>query len=209
MGLLVLNNYKPSGDLPNSLLSLCNQYNLAFVVCKEHPGAAWQRSALALDAVFSIAGQYAVDPHRIYIMGDRSGPDPNGSNVDTAQRLGLGFPEVFTGTIATSYSSYRIVRAAGGRYWPAEFRRPADRLFDLAKTHPVFIAPPQEAEGWQRFADMYREDKFKSVKYRIVTAEDYHYPNYTTDWFVEAIEFLDAANKPTKPATAPSTKHAK
>lgn len=209
MGLLVLLNYKPNDALPAPIFTQLNDMNLALVVCKEFADAWWIRAGLALDAVHNLKLQYKIDPRRVYVMGEAAPPSANGEQGAVAQRLGLAYPDVFTGTIIKDALFYRRTRAPNGGSWPAKMKLPESHWFNMAKSRPIVIALGEDGDAWRAITQAYRDDGFKHVDFRIVTLDQYHYPNYTDDWLPGIVQFLDAGTKDlvltpatTKPAVA-------
>lgn len=213
IGILVLVNYKPSDGLPNAILPQVSAANMAFVVAQELPDTAWKRAGLALDAVYNIQKEYAVDPRRIYIMGGGSlgggAPAPLEATA-VPQWLGLAFPDVFTGTIAHNAYPYRPTRSPSGGFYKPVINKPPAPFFALAKEHPLIISPFDADPSFEPLIAAYKADGFKHVEMRAAVSGQYHYPFYTDTWLPGMIEYLDAHTKnlplsTTKPATTKPT----
>lgn len=198
LGLIVLCNYKASTGLPVPILPQLAQANVAFVVAKDLPDAWPHRAALALDAVHNMGRLYKIDPRRTYIF---SSNDPDGATATatdpafTGLRVGLNFPDVFAGTFASEFGNYRPVRAANGGSWPARLPGVNLATFALARKRPLVLSTGRQDDYHDRLAASYTADGFKHVLSRVVTRDQTHYPNYTTDWVPEVLKFLDDAGK--------------
>jgi hypothetical protein len=86
--------------LPQGWAATLDRHGLIFVSAarsgNEEPVLA-RREPLALLAAANIAGQYAVDPERVYVAGFSGG-------ARVALRLALGYPDVFRGAILNAGS---------------------------------------------------------------------------------------------------------
>jgi hypothetical protein len=122
--------------------------------------------------------------------------EPKGEPGAVAQRLGLFYPDVFTGTIATDVLFYRRTPTASGNgFWNARMPLPDAQWLTMTKARPLIIAPQTDALFLRAIERAYRDDGFKHVELRVLTGEQYHYPAYTTDWLPGMVAFLDGATK--------------
>src|SRR5581483_8134450 len=186
IGLIVLANYKKTDALPaKPILEQLADANTALIVAKDFP-AWWERAGLALDAAHNMQQRYNIDRRRLYVFG--------GAEQDfVAQRVGLNFPDVFAGTFTEQFLNFHAVQLSNGAYVPAQMPRPETRILTMDKLRPLVLAANQRSDQWDRFARAYGQDGFLHVKYMTVTLNQFHYPNYTTDWLPEVLKFMDAA----------------
>jgi hypothetical protein len=185
MGLIVLINYKETSALPD-VLPILAERNLAFVAA-ENDGQPWAaKCGLAVDAVHNMQLLYKVDPARVYIFGF--------DHDYCAQRLELGFADVFSGMVVTeAYSFWKKVQTSDRRsYWTPELPPPPAKYLPLARTHPLFFTAQSDDESHKMWPKAFQADGFREVKAIKITMQDYHYPHYDKKWFVEALDFLDA-----------------
>lgn len=198
MGLIVLANYKHSDTLPRKeVLAQLADANMGFIVLKGFPEAWWERAGLALDAAYNMQKQYNIDRKRLYVFG---GAEP----AFVAQRLGMNFPEVFSGTFTQQFLNFHAVRLSNGAYVPAQMARPDTTILAMDRLRPLVLAATQHSDQWDHMAKAYSQDGFR-VKYIIVTLDQFHYPNYTTDWLPDVLKFMDACTANLRlPATQPA-----
>jgi hypothetical protein len=203
MGLLVLANYKPTDSLPDPVLPQLADANMAMVVAKDLPEQWWQRAGFALDAAYNLEQQYKIDPRRVYIFGGFEWQVGAGAPPILSERLGLNYPEVFTG-IFTEGGIYAYMRVQGsnGGYWNAdpEMPQPSDRFLSEAKMHPWVMAFPDTSDERVSTAKAFEEAGFAHVKLMTISVDQYHYPNYTTDWLPDVLKFLDDATADLSPS---------
>ncbi|HEX8521399.1 MAG TPA: tetratricopeptide repeat protein [Tepidisphaeraceae bacterium] len=194
-GLLVLDNYKDSNSHPTPVLPQLAQMNVIFVSPKAMGAAGAERCGLLLDAVHNLKKQYDIDPTRIYLFAcdyDHCG-----------QRVAFGYPDVFTGNMfIVFYGSFKPVRAFNGGTYPPNLPAPNLTRYAQAKLHPAVFAD-QSGNNQQSKDDLFKfyEKEFKHTKRMTLTVEQYHYPNYTTDWLPDVIKFFDEQQRQ-KPAPA-------
>jgi len=195
MGLLVLANYKPTDSLPDPVLPQLADANMAMIVAKDLPEQWWQRAGFALDAVYNMEQQYKIDPRRVYIFGSNEWQVGPGPVPHLSERLGLNYPEVFTGTLALGATTYMRVRGSNGLYWDPDpnMPEPNSRAIGLAKKRPLVVAAMEQGDEWVSQANAFKEDGFAHVEFIILTVDQFHYPNYTTDWLPDVLKFMDAA----------------
>ena len=98
---------------------------------------------------------------------------------------------------------------AGGRvfvtasYWPGG--RPDPKAFGVAKTHPFVIGMFDRSDQWDRWSKSFTADGFKLIKTMVISKEQIHYPNYTTDWLPDVLKYLDDGTSKLKlPTTKPA-----
>jgi hypothetical protein len=194
LGLIVFSCYKPVDQLPLTVLPQLAAANMAFITAQDFPDQWWQRAGLALDAAFNMFHRYKIDPRRMYIFGGGKLAGTSGDIPGVAERLGLNYPEIFSGTCSVEIMNYRRVEGDNGNFWLAEIPRPDDDNFELAKSRPFVFALFSDGQEWQREVQAFITDGFENVKLTIVSPEQYHYPNFTTDWLPAVINYLDAGN---------------
>ena len=197
MGLVVLANYKHSDTMPEAVLPQFAEANCALIVPNEYLEVWWQRAGLDLDAAYNMEKQYNIDPKRVYVFGGGDWPDKaDGKSYPVGERLGLFYPEVFTGTFTVGMGIYRRYpeqTPQGVRTWPPMLQTPEAGQLTLAKQHP-FVVGLEGEEEWQTVAlKVLKMDGFKLVKTVSMTlGGQYHYPNWTTDWVPGVLKELDA-----------------
>ncbi len=75
--------------------------------------------------------------------------------------------------------------------------RPLPEYISHSKAHRhVNLMFPNPDEYHQLVLKAYLQDGFKETLSFEVGMEPYHYPNFQTDWFEKAVEFLDAPPTP-------------
>jgi hypothetical protein len=194
MGLLVLANYKPTDSLPDAVLPQLADANMAMIVAKDYPQDQWwQRAGFALDAAYNMEQQYKIDPRRVYIFG---GGDwhPDGQNSPmVGERVGLNFPEVFSGTFTCGLYGYDKAPDGRGGEWLPMMPKPEPRALSLAKARPLVVSDADADESDAAFIAALKQDGFSHIKMVTLTADQFHYPNYTTDWLPDVLKFMDAA----------------
>jgi hypothetical protein len=192
MGLIVLALYKHAESLPPAVLPQLADANIALIVPKEYLDAWWKRAGLMLDAAYNMQKLYKIDPKRVYIFGSNDWADADGKTYCVGGRMGLFYPEVFTGIfLSNDLQPYRQVRATGNTFYQAQIPKPEGAQMQLAKNHP-FVLGQLEGEGALATAAAYKADGFKYGKVIPVTTEQYHYPNFTTDWLPDVLKFMDS-----------------
>jgi hypothetical protein len=206
-GLLVICNYKKSVSLPTPVLPQLDEANLIVVTAQNYPDESWQRGGTALDAVHNLRQQYAIDPRRIYLLGGGEGRDNSLKGYPAmAERLALNFPEVFTGCMTVTVLSYHRVMDGPTRYYNPDMASPDPAALRLAKTHPIIFMTENPDPGQKLFMKSFTDDGFQHVKVAPITRDQFHYPNYTTDWLPDFIKFLDTTTATLKlPTTHPTT----
>ncbi|HZZ28981.1 MAG TPA: hypothetical protein VFE46_13350, partial [Pirellulales bacterium] len=182
MGLLVLALYKHADSLPPAVLPQLADANMALIVPKEYLDAWWKRAGLMLDAAYNMPKLYKIDPKRVYIFGSNDWADADGKMYCVGLRTGLFYPEVFTGIfLSNGLQSYRQVKATGNSFYQAQIPKPDGAQLQLARNHPFVVGRFDNPEDTATAA-AYKADGFKYGKVIPVTTEQYHYPNFTTDW---------------------------
>jgi hypothetical protein len=197
MGLIVLLNYKASDQLPGPVLPQLEEAYCAMVVPKRNAQPVWAKAGIALDAAHNMALRYKIDWRRVYAFGADA--------EDAAQRVSLNYPEVFTGGFWMQFDLYRPVKSQGNAFWNPKLPKPDPKALAVAKTHPFVLASHHATEQWTAWANAFKADGFKFINYVTLTQEQFHYPNYSTDWLPGVIQYLDAATAKLKP---PATKPA-
>jgi hypothetical protein len=201
-GLLIFHCYKPTQDAAPTLHSLLDQHHLIFATSEQLPQSEGVTIGISLDAVFNLEKQYKIDPARVWVMGDTA-----------AEELAFGYPDVFTAGIYRNYEYFRPIKSKqpnSGFYLPKLPQPPAALLAKSKQNHHVILAWPaeQEDEFKQLLPGALRADGFKHVLSITVDTEQYHYPNFKTEWFEKVIDFLDEPGEKPKPAEPLANAHA-
>jgi hypothetical protein len=194
MGLLVLSNYKPTEGLPEPVLPQLAEANMALIVAKDLPEQWWQRAGWLLDAVYNMQQQYKIDPRRIYIFGGHEWQVGAGESPNVAERLGLNYPEVFSGTFSWGVYAFMPVPASNGNIWDAksDIPPPGAKSLSAAKKRPLILSDGRAGEFVEDAAKAFRGAGFAHAKFVMVTTDQMHYPNYTTDWLPGVLQYMDA-----------------
>ncbi|MGE5608774.1 MAG: hypothetical protein ACM359_05950 [Bacillota bacterium] len=157
------------------------------------------RMGLALDAAHNMKGRYRIDEKRVYIAGLSGGGR-------VSSMLCVGFPDVFAGgcyIIGCNY--YReVFSREQGAMWRRGFTAPAaEILAEAKKRRHVILEGETDANREQSlaYAEAYRRDGFKFVKYIEVPGMGHVPPN--AEWFEKGIAAMDAglAAASTQPTT--------
>ncbi len=93
---------------------------------------AVERARLALEAAFNLRQLYKIDPNRVYVAGFSGGGR-------VAGMVGMGYPDVFTGTICVcGVGFYTDIPTPTGQHWPRTFN-PDAGLLARAKENRRFV----------------------------------------------------------------------
>jgi hypothetical protein len=196
MGLIVLLNYKATGDAPKPVLPVLAEKNIGLAAIKPYDLPGWVKCGLALDAVHNLRAKYKIDPARTYLYA---------FDMDYAgEQLAMGCPDVFNGAFVGEFIDFwRPVRASNGGFYPNKLAQPPAKQLALARTHPLLLHTYEISEHSALIEKAFRADGFKFVKLDQMTHEDNHYPNYAVPWFTRTVEYLDEhATKPKAAAGA-------
>jgi hypothetical protein len=194
MGLIVLALYKHADSLPPAILPQLADANVALVVPKEYLDTWWKRAGLMLDAAYNMQHMYKIDPKRVYIFGSNDWADTDGKMYTVGGRMGLFYPEVFTGTfLSNGLMLYRPARGAGNMIFQQQLPRLEMEQGLLARKHPLVIGEANDSDGYKATVAAYKADGFKNMKLIPVSTEQYHYPNFTTDWLPDVLKYMDGA----------------
>ncbi|HTW95679.1 MAG TPA: tetratricopeptide repeat protein [Tepidisphaeraceae bacterium] len=198
-GLIVYLGYKDSVSTPPLWDELLNEHHLIFItpVChsgNQYPNGVpmWQSVGLALDAVYNLKKEYAIDPKRIYLM--------DFNNFATLEALATA--DVFTGSVIIYDLSYyhRLVMSNGEYYIEPTFALPPAPLTEMARREPMFFADTGDASYDEQMAlkiRTMREDGFAHLmEMTLNNMGDVHYPMFKAEWFEEkALPFLNGASR--------------
>ncbi len=198
-GLLVWITPGDSGGVPPGWPKVLAARNIIVVGANKagNPRLVWDRARLALDAVHNLSKQYAVDKKRVYVTGFSGGGR-------TASRLGLAYPDVFTGGIYMGGMDYfkAVPNPANPKeVWPAIFPKPAADLLKKTKQesrHVVLVGsedfnrPPSKAMS----DDMQKKESFAHVAYFEMPEKDHEWAD--AEWLEKSLEFLDMPPEPAK-----------
>jgi hypothetical protein len=213
LGLIVLANYKHSDEFPKAIVPELDAANVAMIIPKEYLDCWYQRAGVDLDAAFNMQKLYTIDPKRVYVFGGGDWPDKDGTETMVAARIGLTYPEVFTGTFTVGIDSYRKVPNGLTSEYSAEMPHPVSPQFTMDRARPFVWgqeddAPPEE----KLFLQSYKTDGFRYARSFPITKEQFHYPNLQTGWLPGVLKFMDDAtatlklpvnNALTQPSTPP------
>jgi hypothetical protein len=211
LGLIVLANYKHSDEFPKAIVPELDAANVAMIIPKEYLDCWYQRAGVDLDAAFNMQKLYTIDPKRVYVFGGGDWPDKDGTETMVANRLGLTFPDVFTGTFSVGVYSYRKVPDGPTREYAAEMPHPVSPYFTMDKARPFAWGVEEDAPPEQKlFLQSYKTDGFQYVRSFTVTKEQFHYPNLQAGWLPGVLKFMDDATATLKlpvstTTTQPST----
>lgn len=134
-GLLVWVSAEQAGGLPQVFEGALDELGIIGVGIKNvgndrEPAARFQ---LPIDAVWTVSRCYHIDPRRVYLTGISGG----GRIVS---RLLICFPDYFTGGVPiVGVDSYFNIPLGNGRYLPAWYRRPENKLWALVKKHHISV----------------------------------------------------------------------
>ena len=93
---------------------------------------AIERFRLGLDATYNMRLRYRVSPKRIYVSGFSGG-------ARIASMLGVGYSDVYTGTIPVcGVNFYMTIPAPGNESWPPDYKTQTPYL-NAAKTNGRFV----------------------------------------------------------------------
>jgi hypothetical protein len=195
MGLVYLFNFKDTEGLPEQCYPVFDEAHAIFVTTKEVSQPIWVRCGMALDLVHNLKKRLKVDEKRVYAID-------GALNTSPGERCELGYPEVFTGALWVYYRPYRQVGTKGRTYRDFIPKPPAQQL-EMAKQRPTALAVMTERDEYRDLAyNTFQQDGFKRLKRMTITGEQFHYPEYTTDWLKEVITFWDST-PPAVVATPP------
>jgi hypothetical protein len=204
MGLIVLINYKSSQQFPQTAIPIFDEKNLAFISESDIGHDWWIKCGQAIDAAYNMQQLYKIDPTRIYIF---SFTNEQGCGL----RLATCFADVFSGAFLSQENQiWKPIPAANGAFYPPSIPHPPAKQLAIARKHPMVLASltdkdfPQLADQGRRVEKALKADGFRSFKLVQYTIADFHYPNYTTPWLIDALTYLDTnAAKP--PASKPTS----
>jgi hypothetical protein len=192
MGLMVLALYKHADSLPPAILPQLADANMALVVPKEYLDTWWKRAGLMLDAAYNMQKLYKIDPKRLYIFGSWDWADADGKLYSVGGTLGLFYPEVFTGVfLHDSLLLYRRAPGTGNKFFNPQTPRLEVTQGLLARKHPWVAGRREEADNFKATQAAYKADGFKYLKVIPISSEQYHYPNFTTDWLPDVLKYMD------------------
>lgn len=156
------------------------------------------RVALALDAVHNVKARYTIDPKRIYVTGFSGGGR-------TASRLGITYPDVFTGGIYQGgVDFYRGVPdpADAKREFAPTFIKPEGDLLKKVKTESRHVILAGESDFNRApckatFEMMTKRENFTRATYIEMPGVPHVWADAAT--FAKALDALDAPLKDAKP----------
>lgn len=207
MGLIVLLDNKKCDALPEALLHEFDDGNIAFVEARNTPGQWWHRAGLALDVVHEMQQKYAINGNRIYLFG---GGDLNGANGVTsfvAERLGLAFPQIFSGMFLVEAGNFAPMEMPDNKTLPARFPAPPPDALAAAKQLPIIIVKIYQNGIEKPLLDSLQNAGFARVEIMTLTKEQLNYPSNTPGWIPDVLKFLDDGSRGLgRPASIPPSK---
>jgi hypothetical protein len=215
-GIFVYLGYKDSVSTPPTWNAALDRAHMIFITPVCHSGAhypnpvpLWQSVGMALDAVYNLKKQYAIDDRRIYMM----------SITDDGLSEAIAMSDAFRGfLISDVYRFWRTIPVGNGGYYLPDMAAPPDDMLSSARNCSFFVIDEGDDPVRRKLVlGAMQEDGFQSptvVPLSIIT--DLHYPNFAVDWLQKkALPFLDANSVPpsktditaatTQPAGAAST----
>ena len=192
-GLFVWISPTPSGRLPREWRQVLDAHHLIGIGADRggNDRFVWQRVALALSAVHNLRQDYAIDPARIYASGFSGGGR-------VASRLGLLYPDVFTGGVYVGGCNfYRDIPVPNrpGHVWPARIPKPAASRWKLTRTrsrHVLLIGTADFNHAQSQFIaeQLAQEDGFAHAHLLEIEGAEHVLPDAW--WLQQAIARLDA-----------------
>jgi hypothetical protein len=193
LGVIVYLGYKDSVSTPPLWAPVLEKSHLIFITPVCHSGElyapsvpSWQMTGLAMDAVYNLKHQYAVDDRRVYLMlwGNQS------------TQAAIATADVFTGFVVTYDFGWLESIRSGNLIYPSAFSPPPTELLHEAENAPFFRiddASPDLVKANERIADAMRRRGFEHVmRAGLSSSDDLHYPNFKAEWFSQqALPFLD------------------
>ena len=200
MGVIYFFCYKDTEEGPEPCYPLLDQKHLVFITCKHSNQEPWVRCGLALDAVQNLKGMFRIDEKRVYAIA-------GAEEKMSGERAVLACPDVFTGGALVGFWPYRQVVTPSRKVYTSVVPKPPAAQFELLRQRPLVLGSGGDGEQEEFYGAAFKsfqQDGFKRLKRMKVTLEQYHYPNFTTDWLTEAIDFWDATPPPgpAKPVVA-------
>jgi S1-C subfamily serine protease len=195
-GLIVWMDTYADPILPEDFKSVLQKRGLLWVSpknCDDDRKTGGYRMGLPLDAVFNVARHYSLDEKRIYVLG-------LGRGAETATRLSLLYPDVFTGGVfVLSCDRFKDVPGTqSNQSWRATFT-PDSQLFTQARQHGRFVLVAGEKSSSRdmmksAFANLFTPAQFSNATYIEVPGLTDRIP--ATSWIEQAIETLDTPMMP-------------
>ncbi len=197
-GVLVWISAGDSGVAPREWGAVAAKRNLLIVGADRcgNDRLVWDRARLAMDAVHNLSKRYAVDPKRIYVTGYSGGGR-------SASRLGICFPDVFSGGIYQCGMDYYKAIPNPERpkeAWPAIYPKPAGELLRKARLESRHVAlngeedanlPPSRA----MIAEMKKEG-YLHADLVVMTGKGHDWAD--AEWLDKALQLLDEPAPPPK-----------
>jgi hypothetical protein len=196
-GIFVYLGYKDSVSTPPLWNAALEQAHLIFITPVAHTGShypnpipLWQSVGLAMDAIYNLKQQYAIDDHRIYLM----------ILTENGLRDALALGDIFTGLVVDSDFDYfnNIEAPQGGWYWKPDFAPPPGDLLSQDRKRAYIMADGGDAnsiEHIKRIVGAMKHDGFEHVtQASLDLMVDLHYPMFKVEWLQrKVLPILDAA----------------
>jgi hypothetical protein len=193
-GIFIYLGYKDAVVTPPLWHTAMDKAHLIFITPVCHTGShypnsvpLWQTTGLALDAVYNLKQQYAINDRRLYLM----------SFTDGAMQVPLATADTFTGFIVCLQASfYRRIVLPDRSYVEATFPSAPAALMSQAHKRAFILADDGSEElgsEMKREVSAMKQDGFDRVtQISLSLTDDLHYPMFKTQWFEQkAIPFLD------------------
>ncbi len=206
VGIFVYLGYKGSVATPPLWHAVLDKYHLIFISPAWHSGTMyppsvplWESAGLALDAVDNLKKQYSIDGKRVYLMAWNEG----------ATKQAFATSDVFTGYVLVfDQQWWQRIWISNVQYYNPSFSLGSAHLYEVAKSHPFVFLDDKSDEskkelGYKRTA-MAREDFDYVTEIGCSLLGDLHYPMLSTDWFEQALGYLDKNSSSTGAAMASS-----
>ena len=195
-GLIVWVNAGPTGNVHQPWVGVLDEHKLIWVGANNSGNSrnGRIRLGLALDAASYMPTAFNVDRGRVYVSGNSGGGR-------CSSMLGIAYPDYFTGgsytIIGCNFYRRVVVSAASGskgaEFYEASFKKPAERLWDLAakERRHVFLTGENDANRLQTELNYKaaKKDGFKHVTYIEVPGMGHQAPD--AEWFEKGIVALD------------------
>jgi hypothetical protein len=206
VGIFVYLGYKGSVATPPLWHPVLDRHHLIFISPAWHSGKLyppaiplWQATGLAIDAVDNLKKQYSIDGKRVYLMNWNEG----------SMQQAFATSDIFTGyVVAFDQEWWQRIWISNTQYYDPTFSLGSAHLYALAKPHPfVFLDDKSDENGTQfgyQLKAMAREDFEHVTHLQSSLMGQLHYPMLTTDWFEQALGYLDKNSNSAGSAAAPA-----
>ena len=193
LGIFVYLGYKDTVSDPPEWRPVLEKAHMIFISPVSHSGRQylpsiplWQTTGLALDAVYNLKQQYAIDDRRIYEMAWAEDGMPSA----------FASPDVFTGfVVAFDERWFESIPAGGNSYYRSSMPAPPIEMQERAKPRPFFLIDQQSGPATEMAlkAKAMESDGYAHVmRVTLSPVDDLHFPHLKAEWFSQqALPFLD------------------